>query len=75
MMQGNCTPEPHSEALLVTAIVTADVPVPTGAGGPPKLTTAPGRKPVPETTNRVPPFIVPPLGEIALMLGGGGASA
>jgi len=74
-IHGNCTPEPQSEALLVTNIVTASMPVPTGAGGPPKLTTAPYRKPVPEITMGVPPFIEPDEGEIALTLGCGGGSA
>jgi hypothetical protein len=74
-MQGRGTPDPQTVALLVTVIVVAFVPLPIGAGGPPKLTTAPGRKPLPSMITCVLPFIDPVDAEIEVMFGAAGESA
>src|SRR5579864_1204882 len=72
IMHGKGTPDPQTVALFVTAIVVAGLPAPTGGGGPPKLTTAPYRNPLPLMTTGVPPLKEPLFGNMLLTLGGSG---
>src|ERR1017187_7787067 len=75
MMHGSGTPNPQTVALYVTAIVVATVPVPTGGGGPTKLTIAPYSNPLPLITTGSPQLNEPLLGEMALKIGGAGGLA
>ena len=53
---------------MIDVALTTVTPV---AGVPPRLTLAPGRKPVPVMVTAVPPVTLPLLGVIALTVGGG----